>query len=395
MNTLPRLPRTAENHFRRTGLPIIHLLLALTVLVTVTLPAALAVPFDEVRLTPQWQALDTNKDGAVSIDELHPMQARVMKMHDADENGVISLAEFASFDLDPGGASRVAIPESVRLIEDLPYATTSDPRQRLDVYLPKQAVDSDPLPVIAYIHGGGWKMGSKISARTQLLPFIETGRFAAVSIGYRLSWQAPWPAQIYDIKAGIRWIRAHALDYGLDPDRICAFGPSAGGHLAAMMGTTNGVNPVEGDLGEHRVESSDVQCVVDFFGPTELVGTDPLDPLGNPSIVTQLLGGPAQEYPERATSASPLRHVDVSDVPFFIVHGTEDPLVAYSDSVKLAAALRAVGVPVVFQTVTGGGHGTFGTAASAVNERTKSFLEHIFYNPAIQVPRTALDAGPE
>ena len=371
-----------------------HFPFLLALLITAPVASAIAVPSDAERLVPAWQALDANKDGAVAIDELHPLQAHVMKLHDADGDGMISLAEFTSYDLDPGGAARMAIPESVRLLEDLPYAATTDPRQRLDVYLPVPAVDSAPLPVIAYIHGGGWTMGSKISARTQILPLVETGRFAAVSIGYRLSWQAPWPAQIYDVKAGIRWIRAHAREYGFDPRRICAFGPSAGGHLAAMMGTTNSVKSVEGNLGEHLLESSDVQCVVDFFGPADLRYADALDARGNPSIVTQLLGGPAQQNTESATNASPLRQVDANDVPFFIVHGTADPLVAYSDSVKLVAALRAAGVPVVFQTVQGGGHGSFGAAADAVNERTRTFLEKIFYDPSIEVQSAQLDAGP-
>ena len=356
--------------------------------------AAIADQGAEQRLTPAWQALDADKDGAVALEELHPLQARVMSLHDADGDGKISLTEYVSYDLDPGGASRIPIPPAVRLVEDVPYAASDDPRQRLDIYLPDQPADSKPLPVIAYLHGGGWFLGSKVAARTQALPLVASGRFAAVSIGYRLSWQETWPAQVHDVKAGIRWIRAHAKEYGMDPARICAFGPSAGGHLAAILGTTNGVQNVEGALGENTDQSSDVQCVIDFFGPADLRDADALDPLGNPSTVTKLLGRPAEEAPALAANASPLVHVDAGDVPFLIVHGTDDTLVPYSESVELATALRKVGVPVIFQTVQGGGHGTFGSATTEINGRVSAFLEKTFYDKEVPVPGDTLAAEP-
>lgn len=367
------------------------------ILILVLAPLAAAAIADqaaEQRLTPAWQALDTDKDGAVALEELHPLQARVMSLHDADGDGMISLTEYVSYDLDPGGASRIPIPPAVRLVEDVPYAASDDPRQRLDIYLPDQPADSKPLPVIAYLHGGGWLLGSKVAARTQALPLVASGRFAAVSIGYRLSWQETWPAQVHDVKAGIRWIRAHAKEYGMDPARICAFGPSAGGHLAAILGTTNGVQNVEGALGENTDQSSDVQCVIDFFGPADLRDADALDPLGNPSTVTKLLGRPAEEAPALAANASPLVHVDAGDVPFLIVHGTDDTLVPYSESVELATALRKVGVPVILQTVQGGGHGTFGSATTEINGRVSAFLEKTFYDKEVLVPGDTLAAEP-
>ena len=212
--------------------------------VTVMLLATLAAPAihaavpdqdDALRLEPKWRSLDRDADGAVSLEELHPIQARAMAAHDADANGEISLAEYVSFDLDPGNAAATPTPENVTLVEDLAYAGTSDPRQQLDIILPVSRSDAESLPVIAYVHGGGWAVGSKVSARTQMFPLVATGRYAAVSIGYRLSWQDNWPAQIHDLKAALRWIRANASRYGLDADRICAFGPSAGGHLVACL----------------------------------------------------------------------------------------------------------------------------------------------------------------
>src|SRR5687768_11458057 len=171
---------------------------------------------DEARLKPQWQELDTNRDGKVGLDELHPIQAASMKRHDMDGDGAITLAEYVANDLDPGGAARLPLADNVKLVADVPYASTNDPRQRLDIYLPRKPSVKGPLPVIAYVHGGAWMVGSKVMARSQVMSHVNSGRYAAVSIGHRLSWQDSWPAQMHDLKAAIRWIRAHAKDYGFD-----------------------------------------------------------------------------------------------------------------------------------------------------------------------------------
>ena len=356
---------------------------------------ASAGPSDEARLRPTWEALDSNGDGRVELDEITDPRAAFMAMSDLDGDGALSLAEFVSFDLDPGGAGRRPLPAGVRLVADQPYAGSDDPRQQLDLYLPEQPGVAEPLPVIAFLHGGGWRTGSRIMARPQVLSHVVSGRYAAVSIGYRLSWQDTWPAQIHDAKAAIRWIRAHADDYGLDPARICAMGPSAGGHLAALLGTTNGVAAVEGSLGAYGGESSSVQCAVDFFGPTDLTRSRPDrgDPEG--SAIQALFGARPEERPEHARAASPLLHVDADDPPFLIVHGTEDPLVAYSESVALDRALRGAGVPVVFQTIRGGGHGDFGIVhAEVLDQRVRAFLERSLYDPATPVPSGTLDFSP-
>lgn len=346
------------------------------------------------RLAPKWRGLDADGDGVVKLSELHPIQAAAMAAHDANQDGEISLAEYVAFDLDPGNAGAIPIPDNVVLIPDLPYAATGDPRQQLDILLPAQPPGAGPLPVIAYIHGGGWAIGSKVAARSQMLPLVASGRYAAVSIGYRLTWQDTWPAQIHDVKAAIRWIRANAADYGLDPARICAFGPSAGGHLVAMLGTTNGERALEGELGKHLDQSSDVQCVVDFFGPADLRGRDGVDQRGNPSMETQLLGGTPASKPELAAQASPVVHVDSGDVPFLIVHGTRDPLVPYSQSVALDEALREAGVSVIFQTIDGGSHGSFGAAMPELNARLEAFLQQQLYGADVEIASNPLQFGP-
>jgi len=233
-------------------------------------------------------------------------------------------------------------------------------------------------------------VGSKVMARSQVMKLVDSGRYAAVSIGYRLSWQDPWPAQIDDVKAAIRWIRAHAREYGFDPNRICAMGASAGGHLVAKLGLTNGVAAAEGRLGPDLGQSSSVQCVIDEFGPIDLQHFEVGPPTGQPSPVELLLGGKPADKPEAARSASPILNVSAQAPPFLIVHGTKDPLVNYQESVRLDATLRQAGVPVLFQTVEGGGHGDFGAASPAVEERIRLFLERTFYDPKTSVPTDTL-----
>lgn len=352
--------------------------------------AAHAQSSDETRLRPKWQALDANHDGKVTLAELPPQQAAMMRRLDLDGDGAVSLAEYAQNDLDPGQASRLPVPDNVRIVSNLAYANTTDPRQQVDVYLPKKPSVSGPLPVIAYVHGGGWMTGSKVMARSQVMALVDSGRYAAVSIGYRLAWQAPWPAQIHDVKAGIRWIRGNAAQYGFDPKRICATGSSAGGHLVGELGLTGGVASTEGTLGRYRNQSSRVQCVVDMMGPADLVHMDREGTSAEPSGLELLLGGRVADKPEVARNASPILFADPSDPPFLLIHGTKDPTVNYQESVKLAAALRAAGVPVLFQTVEGGGHGMFGNAAPAVAERTRLFFEQNLYDKTIQVPTDTL-----
>ncbi len=342
---------------------------------------------DEARLRPAWQALDKNHDGKVTLDEVPPMLAMALKLHDLDGDGVISLAEYVDFDLDPNAESRVPLLANVKMSADLAYAGTADPRQKLDVYLPKKLSVRGRLPVIAYIHGGGWSTGSKILGRTRLVKLVNTGRYAAVSIGYRLSWQATWPAQIDDTKAAIRWIRAHANEYNFDPNRICLFGVSSGAHMAVKVGLTNGVAAAEGKLGPNLRQSSRVQCVIDYLGPMDLRNSGS----GAANPIVQLLGGTSAEKPELARSASPILDVSSAAPPFLIIAGNKDPFVSYQQSVALNDALRKAGAPLVlFQTVDGGGHGDFGAAGPGVEERIRLFLERNFYDHSIQVPTETL-----
>lgn len=344
-------------------------------------------------LPAAFAAFDANRDGVVQLSEVPEPVRPFYAAADADRDRALQLAEFRAFLDDPGGARRTALPENVELREGIPYAANENPRQQVDVYLPRKRARAGPLPVIAYVHGGAWSMGSRVMARPDVSPHVATGRYAAVSIGYRLSGEARWPAQIHDAKAGLRWIRAHAVEYGFDPERICAMGSSAGGHLAAEIGTTNGVAELEGTIGPHLRERSDVQCAVDLFGPTDLTVAEPesrrVTMAGQPSSRELLLGAPIGSQPALEWQASPLHQVTRGDPPFLIVHGTRDPLVAYADSVALEHALRAALVPVYLQKIEGGGHGDF-MALPEVTRRLGLFLDSALYGAKARVPTDVL-----
>lgn len=343
---------------------------------------------DEARLRPAWQALDANHDGKVTLTEIPPALAYALKLNDHDKDGVITLTEYADYDRDPNGEAQTPLPANVRLDADVAYAGTKDPRQTLDIYRPKKAGVKGPLPVIAYIHGGGWSVGSKMLGRNLLASMVNGGRYAGVSIGYRLSWQAKWPAQMDDTEAAIRWIKAHAKDYGLDPNRICLFGVSSGAHMAAKLGLSNGVATGSGKAITNPRQSTKVLCVIDELGPMDLRNAGP--PGGPPNNIDMLLGGRASERPQLARSASPILDVDMKDPPFLVIAGNKDPFVPYQQSVDLVAALRKANVPVWFQTVDGGGHGDFGAARVVVEDRMRLFLEKNFYDHGMEVPTDTL-----
>ncbi len=262
-----------------------------------------------------------------------------------------------------GEAPRPRIPDSIEAQWDIPYAATDHPRQRLDLLLPKNRSADKPLPVIVAVHGGAWLGGNKRDGLGFLVPFVASGKYAGASIGYRLSRDATWPAQIHDCKAALRWLRGNAAKYNLDPERIGVIGFSAGGHLVAMLGTAGDVSELEGDLGEFTDQSSRVTCVVDFFGPTNFltIGDHPsqIQHYADDAPEALLLGSAIPADEAKARQASPITFVTPDDAPFLIVHGTNDPLVPHPQSEEIRDALRKAGVPVALITVQDGSHGGF------------------------------------
>jgi acetyl esterase/lipase len=268
-------------------------------------------------------------------------------------------------------AESARLPEGTVVYRDVPYVTDGHERQKLDLYLPKSEKN---LPVIIWIHGGAWLAGSKDFGVP--LEYLADG-YAVASINYRLSQHAIFPAQIQDCKAAVRCLRANAKKYNLDPNHFGAWGTSAGGHLAAMLGTTGDVN--EFDIGENLSASSRVQAVADYFGPTDFLQMEahrlPNGMVHNSpdSPESKLIGGNIQDNPEKVAWANPITYVTSDDAPFLIIHGDNDPLVPHHQSELLEAALKKADVEVSFYTVKGGGHGMF--KDPNVPEITKQFFE--------------------
>lgn len=239
------------------------------------------------------------------------------------------------------------LPPGTRTEKDIPYGDHE--RQKLDLYLPK---GDGPTPLVVWVHGGGWEGGSK--ADGGLARALLPRGYAVAAINYRLSKHAPFPAQIEDVKAAVRFLRANAGKYHLDPDHFGAAGASAGGHLVALLGTSGGAKDLDGDGGSKDVSSA-VQAVVDFFGPTDLVKLSPPGAKNNP--VTRLLGGTTGEKKDLAVKADPITYVDPKDPPFLIIHGDKDTLVPLSQSELLQAALKKAGVESELLVIPGAGHG--------------------------------------
>ena len=225
------------------------------------------------------------------------------------------------------------------------------------------------MPVIVWVHGGAWLAGSK--EQCPAVRFVRKG-YAAASVNYRLSQHAKFPAQIEDCKAAIRWLRANAKEYGLDTGHVGVWGASAGGHLVALLGTTGSVKELEGEEG-NLDQSSRVQAVVDWFGPTDFLqmGGSHNDAR---SPESQLIGGAIQEHKDQVARANPITYVSKDDPPFLIMHGDQDRTVPFSQSELLAEALKKAGVEVTLKPIKGAGHGGRGFGSPENDKLVEDFF---------------------
>jgi acetyl esterase/lipase len=269
-------------------------------------------------------------------------------------------------------------------IDDIPYSAPGGGPLLADVYLPET---SGPWPVVVWVHGGGWRFGSRRIAPDLSRWFASAG-LAMVSIDYRLTTEACFPAQIEDVKTAVRWIRANAAQYGFDPGRVGLWGASAGGHLAALA-ATSGPGVFEGADSEHAEQSSDVQAVVDGYGPIDFLQMDAhRDPLDRPSVdpdaielprgtrsahadsfESLLVGGAIQSHPDRVRAANPITYDRPGLPPVLILHGRADTAVPWHQSEILFEALAARGADVTLCLTEGLGHG-FLTRAAIGNAAT-------------------------
>ena len=294
-------------------------------------------------------------------------------------------------------AQTAAEKNQVELHLDEPYADNENPKQKVDLYLPKKRNTDKPLPVVALIHGGGWVNGDRLGYAAAAIQFARTGDYASVAVGYRLTKEAHWPSQIFDCKAAIRWIRAHAKEYNLDPNKIAVMGSSAGGHLSSLIGTSGDVRELEGGLGPSTTFSSRVQCVVNLCGPEDftqaLMFDKDMKPILKDDAVIGLLGGNYEEKPAEALAASPVTHVTDDDPPFITFHGTADKRVAFLHAEAIHAALKQAGVPSLLVPITDGGHSSVGHPE--VMARAKIFISNTLRGDNATIDITAIPALPE
>lgn len=261
---------------------------------------------------------------------------------------------------------------------------------RMDVWKP--AGVTTPTPVVLWIHGGGWSGGDHNQPPPSLSQFLARG-FSAASIDYRLSQEAIFPAQIHDVKGAVRFLRANAATYGIDPAHVVCFGSSAGGHLSALLATSGGVAALEGTTGGNASFSSAVSAAVDYFGPTDIVqmSLDVTNPPGSSldhdapaSAESKLIGfdgigegigvlranltNPSPPFPALAAlaeSLNPITHVTNDDPPVFVAHGTNDTVVPLHQSQRLVTALETAQIDHVWIQAAGAGHGPLGASTDA------------------------------
>jgi acetyl esterase/lipase len=240
-------------------------------------------------------------------------------------------------------------------IRDIEYANVDGKSLRLDLHLPGSPLRA---PLIVWVHGGAWRAGSK--SGMPLGALVDEG-YAVASVDYRLSTEAKFPAQIHDIKAAIRFLRARASDWSLPTEKIVVAGDSAGGHLAALVGVTNGHAELEGTVGADSQASSAVQGIMSFYGGSNLTTIlEQSTPHGlsvRVPALDLLLGGQPKDFPPLARLASPVFHVDAQDPPLLLFHGDQDPQMPINQAHELSGAYERQGAHVEFVVIHGAAHG--------------------------------------
>jgi acetyl esterase/lipase len=273
------------------------------------------------------------------------------------------------------------IPDGVEVLHDVEYGKVNGRALHLEIARPKD-VPAKPMPVVLWVHGGGWQGGTH--KEMHAIGFAAKGWFTA-SVEYRLSGEAKWPAQIEDCKLAVRWLRANAKKWNIDPDRIGVWGLSAGGHLVSCLGTMG--ESAGYDVGEHTNFSSRVQAVVNYSGPTDFTkgegGLMSQQPEEATRVLQKLLGGSFKDKPENWRAASPITWVTSNASPFLVVQGEADALVPMHHPEVLVAELKKAGVPVEFIRMKNGNHVLYPDqrgkptepSMKEVNQRVVKFFE--------------------
>jgi len=293
---------------------------------------------------------------ALSCDLLHPSAFGHIMMGEILANRLrpyINSLVLPKYDstavIKPVEPAKINVLEGFTWLHDVVIGKGGEKDLKMDLVLPEKKSDK-PMPVVVYIHGGGWNHGSK-DEHTMLLVEIAKRGYVAAAIQYRLTHEAIFPGQLEDCKLAIRYLRARAKTYNIDTNRIGVWGNSSGAHLASLLGTTIGMTEFEGNGGWQEF-SSDVDAVVNWSAPLDFT----TEYANNYSSVTKLLGVKAFEDKERALRAMPTSYISEKTPPFLIFHGDKDVIVPYTQSITLYEYLKEKGVDVTFNMLEGEGH---------------------------------------
>jgi len=273
-------------------------------------------------------------------------------------------------------------PKEIQVERDLVYGKGGDTDLHLDLAMPKTG--DGPFPVVICVHGGGWIQGKRQDMGKTIEVLAGRG-FVAVTPTYRLAPDSKFPAQIEDCKAAVRWVRANAKKYKINPDRIGAIGFSAGAHLSCLLGVTGKEDGLEGK-GGNPDESSRIQAVVSFFGPTDLTLNDWSEDVEK-RILIPFLGDTIKNKPDLYKKASPVTYVTKEAPPFLFFHGEKDMLVHVEQSKMLAEKLTKAGVSAKVVIVEGEGHGWAGKKLTDNIEEMVGFLDEKLKKPTRNAPR--------
>ncbi len=262
------------------------------------------------------------------------------------------------------------VPDGVAYEPDIVFGKGGDVELALDIARPEKL--DKPAPCVVFIHGGGWQGGNRKVHTPHVLEFAKRG-FVSATIQYRLVPKAVFPAQVEDVKCAIRYLRANAEKHQLNPDKIGAVGFSAGAHLSMLLGTMDEKDGLEGS-GGHADQSSKVQAVVAFFGPTDLAADFPTTPVDVPSLIHKFLSGTREEKPDNYKAASPITYVDKDDAPTLIYHGMKDRLVPFAQAEKMAEVMHQAGMAGRVELMLGADHGWGEPELKRTTEGTAAFL---------------------
>jgi acetyl esterase/lipase len=266
-------------------------------------------------------------------------------------------------------------PENVSVSTDITYSTIVGYRPvTLDLY---RVDTAEPRPLVIYVHGGAWMIGNPrelgaFNDVPSVLAGLSARGYVVASLEYRLAGEAPFPAAIDDVRSAIRFLRAHAEEYGIDKDRVAIWGASAGAQLASLAALDCGHAPDGADR-SNAEESDCVQAGVTWYGLFDF--SDLPVSSTTPAVNAYLDCTEGECDPSVVSSASPINHVDDNDPPMLVIHGDADQTVSIEQSRELARRLNAAGVPVTFTTIPGVGHGWKGADGLATQEASKVALE--------------------